>query len=570
MAEDTAAESPGAESPARISGRPGRDRQGLAAGLIPAAAAFALGMWGITREGTMWRDESVTYQVAHRSLPEIWRLLRHADAVHGLYYFFMHALFGVWDGGLLTLRIPSVLSIAVAAAFVGLIGRRLAGVRAGVFSGTVFALVPDIQMYAQEGRSYAMVCALVACSTYLLVRSLDSSSGMCWTLYALVNLTAVWLHEFAVLALLAHGVSVAVTRPGPRNGRSWSIAAAVAFAGSLPLILFSMGQSDQVSWIGWPKAAEWGEIAGWIFVSLAAAGYLGRGKGRSGGNGPSGNGRSGSGNRGEGRGSGNTAVRRVGLPLAVLPTAVLLLGSLHEPMYVDRYALFTNVGIALLLGTALDRLSVPDRLSAPSRRTGTDGGHGTAVAHRPTAHVAAMAGLFAVLALVLVPVSSQLRKPESRKDDLTAIAKAVEEVSADGDGVIFTPARRREWKLSATGRFDALDDLALEETPAVSGSLQGEEMSAARVRARMLSAPRIVVLSDPPGEPEDAVAREAMKRAVLRTYFHVCARERVLGAQITLYAQSVRACDDGPAPARAPAQTPASAPAPVPTRRNAV
>ncbi|MEV7680309.1 glycosyltransferase family 39 protein [Streptomyces sp. NPDC088341] len=565
MAEDTAAESSGSESPARISGRPGRGRQGLAAGLIPAATAFALGMWGITREGTMWRDESVTYQVAHRSLPEIWRLLRHADAVHGLYYFFMHALYGVWDGGLLTLRIPSVLSIAVAAAFVGLIGRRLAGVRAGVLSGTVFALVPDIQMYAQEGRSYAMVCALVACSTYLLVRSLDSSSGMCWALYALVNLTAVWLHEFAVLALLAHGVSVAVTRPGPGNGRSWSIAAALAFVGSLPLILFSMGQSDQVSWIGWPKAAEWGEIAAWIFVSLAAAGYLSSGKGRSGGNG-----RSGSGNRGKARGSGNAAVRRVGLPLAVLPTAVLLLGSLREPMYVDRYALFTNVGIALLLGTALDRLSVPDRLSARSRRTGTDGVHGTAVAHRPTAHVAAMAGLFAVLVLVLVPVSSQLRKPESRKDDLTAIAKAVEEVSADGDGVIFTPARRREWKLSANGRFDALDDLALEETPAVSGSLQGEEMSAARVRARMLSAPRIVVLSDPPGEPEDAVAREAMKRAVLRTYFHVCVRERVRGAQITLYAQSVRACDDGPAPARTSGQTSGRTPAPAPTRKNTV
>ncbi|MGW6742400.1 glycosyltransferase family 39 protein [Streptomyces sp. NPDC055025] len=554
MAVDTAAESSGAESPARISGRPGRDRQGLAAGLIPAAAAFALGMWGITREGTMWRDESVTYQVAHRSLPEIWRLLRHADAVHGLYYFFMHALYGVWDGGLLTLRIPSVLSIAVAAAFVGLIGRRLAGVRAGVLGGTVFALVPDIQMYAQEGRSYAMVCALVACSTYLLVRSLDSSSGMCWALYALVNLTAVWLHEFAVLALLAHGVSVAVTRPGPRNGRSWSIAAALAFAGSLPLILFSMGQSDQVSWIGWPKAAEWGEIAAWILVSLAAAGYLGSGS--------------------KGSSSGHTAVRRVGLPLAVLPTAVLLLGSLREPMYVDRYALFTNVGIALLLGTALDRLSASDRLSAPSRRTGTDGGHGTAVAHRPTAHVAAMAALFAVLALVLAPVSWQLRKPESRKDDLTAIAKAVEEVSADGDGVIFTPARRREWKLSATGRFGALDDLALEETPAVSGSLQGEEMSAALVRARMLSVPRIVVLSDPSGEPEDAVAREVVKRAVLRTYFHVCARERVRGAQITLYARSVRACDDGPAPARTPARTPASAaaqtPAPAPTRKNTV
>ncbi|MFE1962278.1 hypothetical protein [Streptomyces sp. NPDC059479] len=505
MAETAAAESPDGESPSRISGHPGRDRP--AAGLIPAAAAFALGMWGITRDGTMWRDESVTYQVAHRSLSEIWRLLHHADAVHGLYYFFMHALYGVWDGGLLTLRMPSVLAIALAAAFVGLIAHRLAGVRAGVLSGVVFALVPDVQMYAQEGRSYAMVCALVACSTYLLVRSLDRPSGTHWALYSLVSLTAIWLHEFAVLALLAHGVSVAVIRPAPRNVRAWRIAAGLAFVGSLPLILFSMGQSDQVSWIGWPKAWEWWEIAGWALVSLACARYLGRA-------------------------TGNTAVLRVGLPLALLPTTVLLLGSLYASMYVDRYVLFTNLGIALLLGTTLDRLLRSNRWT------------GAESTHRPTARVAAVVGLIAVLALVLVPVSSQLRTPESRKDDLTAIGKAVEEVSADGDGLIFTPARRREWKLSSTGPFDALDDLALEESPAASGSLQGEEMSAARIRARMLSAPRIVVLSDPQGEPEDAVAQEVVKRAVLRMYFYACSREQVRGAQVTLYARSARACDD--------------------------
>ncbi|MFD0427933.1 hypothetical protein ACFQ60_06165 [Streptomyces zhihengii] len=73
---------------------------------MPALAALALGLWGLTRQGTLWRDESVTYQVAHRSLPEIVDLLGGADAVHGLHYLAMHALFGVWDGGLLTLRLP--------------------------------------------------------------------------------------------------------------------------------------------------------------------------------------------------------------------------------------------------------------------------------------------------------------------------------------------------------------------------------------------------------------------------------------------------------------------------------
>lgn len=65
------------------------------AGLLPALLALLMGLWGIRRENSMWRDESVTYQVAHRSLSEIWHLLGNADAVHGLYYFFMHALFAV-------------------------------------------------------------------------------------------------------------------------------------------------------------------------------------------------------------------------------------------------------------------------------------------------------------------------------------------------------------------------------------------------------------------------------------------------------------------------------------------
>ncbi|MYR58532.1 hypothetical protein GTY54_20600, partial [Streptomyces sp. SID625] len=73
----------------------------VAPAALPAALALALGLWGIGRRDSMWRDESVTHQVAHRSLGDLGRLLGHIDAVHGLYYLLMHAVFALWDGGLL-------------------------------------------------------------------------------------------------------------------------------------------------------------------------------------------------------------------------------------------------------------------------------------------------------------------------------------------------------------------------------------------------------------------------------------------------------------------------------------
>ncbi|KOG89382.1 hypothetical protein ADK38_14590, partial [Streptomyces varsoviensis] len=64
-----------------------------AAVLLPAAVMLGLGLWGLDRGG-MWRDEGATFQLARRSLPELWHALGHVDAVHGLYYLLMHWLLG--------------------------------------------------------------------------------------------------------------------------------------------------------------------------------------------------------------------------------------------------------------------------------------------------------------------------------------------------------------------------------------------------------------------------------------------------------------------------------------------
>lgn len=462
---------------------------------VPALAALALGLWGIERQDSMWRDESVTYQVAHRSLDELWGLLGQIDAVHGLYYLLMHAVFAGWDGGLLALRLPSVVATALAAAGVGAIGTRLAGPRAGTLAGLVFAVLPLTQQYAQEGRSYALVTAGVTWATYFLLRATTDSRARWWTAYALTLVLASWLHEFAAPALVAHGLTLWRSRPERRDAWRWAIAAAAVGMSLLPLAVISAGQAEaQLGWLGRPSLSAWLLFAGLSAAAVALCRLLLRV------NAP-----------------GAAPLTRLSLPLLIAPAGLLMTISLIKPWYVDRYVLYGMTGLALPAGTALAWAIGRRHRLAPAARALT---------------VCLLAG---AAVAVLLPWSLLVRSPESRKDDVVAVARAVERQAHRGDGVLFMPSRRREWLLSYPGVYGRLDDLALAESPAVSRTLQGTELKAAEIRRHILATDRIVALQDPPGQPLDAFPEEEVKRRTLRAHFEVCERTRVHGAQVVVY-----------------------------------
>ncbi|WP_231981425.1 glycosyltransferase family 39 protein [Streptomyces malaysiensis] len=131
------------------------------------AVMLWLGLWGLDR-GTMWRDESATYQMARRTLPQIRDALGTVDAVHGLYYLLMRPVLALRPSEV-TMRLPSVLAAVAATALVAALGCRLARPRVGLWAGLLYATTPVVTHYAQEGRSYALVAAGAAWATYLLV-----------------------------------------------------------------------------------------------------------------------------------------------------------------------------------------------------------------------------------------------------------------------------------------------------------------------------------------------------------------------------------------------------------------
>jgi mannosyltransferase len=295
------------------------------------------------------------------------------------------------------------------------------------------------------------------------------------------------MHEFAVLAMVAH--LVALPRAARRTGLHVAAGVTVPLA---PLVVVSARQSEQVAWIGGVGAGALLGFGGITVLGVACAALVRRGP-----------------------------LPVFALSLLVLPALLLLLATPLKPLYVDRYVLYGHAGTALLVGAALDRL-----LRARVRI-------------RATAVLAVGAAL-----VVLLPVSLHLRTPQSRTDDVTAVAAAIRATGGEdggrADGVLYLPSRRRVWSLADPGSVRGLRDLALDRGPVASRTLYGTEAPAPVIRDRMLAATRVVVVRDPAGQPLDRTAQEEVKRRVLADRFVECGTRRVQGARVSLYARPGR------------------------------
>lgn len=212
----------------------------------------------------------------------------------------------------------------------------------------------------------------------------------------------------------------------------WLTAAVAATAGVLPLILFSRRQAQQVAWI---PPLSWQMLIG--PVVLVAIGAVGAAVDRP--------------------RAGRLSAAAVGLPLLAVPQLGLVGVSVAHPLYLDRYVVFSLLGLALLVGAGL----------AAAVRAATP--------RFPTAAPRLVPVALALATLALLPQSLAERSPASRVDDVMSAAADVARMKSPGDGVVFVPTWRRDSAYVCPGDFTGLRDVALEEGPTRSGTLEGRE-----------------------------------------------------------------------------------------------
>ncbi|MER7538799.1 glycosyltransferase family 39 protein [Streptomyces sp. NPDC097704] len=460
---------------------------------------LGIALWGLNR-GTMWRDESATFQIARRSVPDIWRLLGELDAVHGLCYLLMHAVLA-FRADEVMLRLPSALGAACSAGLVTAIGCRLARPRVGLWAGLLYAATPFTSFHAQEGRSYALVAAGAALATRCLVSAVEHDSAGRWAGYAAAVAGTALLHEFAVLTLVAHGATVLAARSRPGAWRRWAAAAGTAV---VPLALVSSRQGGQISWIQEPGVEEPRlfalQFAGpgvrvltvaALLAGLAALSPLRR--------------------------TGRVGLTAVALPLVALPVAVLFVVSLVKPLFVDRYRLFAFAGFPLLVAAGLESLLGMLR-SAPWRPVVTAAG------------VAAVAAAF----WCRLPFQEQERGKDGRIDDLREVAAYVDAQTRPNDAVLFVPSYQRHIFLTYDREFAGRRDIALKTGAAASGTFYGQEFDAARIGARIGAERRVWVVAWPSAWSEQWFDEDP-KIIALRKGFELARSTRLKSGLVPLY-----------------------------------
>ena len=494
--------------PFSLLGEPVEHARRLRVGVVVASVVVTLvvGFWGLDR-GSMWLDEAATFTVATRSVHQILAVLGNIDVVHGAYYLLMHVWMSL-GGGEVWMRVPSVLGMGVAAGATAALGTRLASARTGLVAGLLFAGWPLVSYYAQEGRSYALVTAAVLVATYCLVRALSGGRRRWWWAYALSIVAATTLHEFAVLAVLAHGVMVLLVRPAWRVWRWWLTSVLACGVLMAPVAVLSLQQSNQVGHIAPPSWSTLSLLAekflgssAWLAVLVLALVVLGtvvevRRRRHAGG-----------------------GLAAVALPLLLVPVVVLLAVSLVHPLFEVRFVLFCVAGLPLLAARGVEQLA--------------------AWGARVTSRIAvgwAIAGLLvAGISLAQLPDLRHERTVDARSQDFAAAAAVVRAQARPGDAVVFLPVSFRLGAMAYPDGYREVEDLALQRSAVRAANLRGTVRKAADVRTAMLARQRIWVVGTKGLRVKDTDQAGTNEMAVLSERFVQERSFGVRGVEVDLY-----------------------------------
>lgn len=428
-------------------------------GLLAFVIAF-IGSWN----PSFWDDEIATISAAGRSWADLLELLRSVDAVHGFYYFFMHAWTSVFGFSEVAMRLPSALAVGLACAGTVIIGRKLGSESIGVASGLVLAVLPRMVWAGTEARQSAFTALLAVALTLLLIRAWESNRPIDWVLYGICAVAGVGMFMFFALAVASHALAAIILR---RRPLAVLITSAAAGAAVLPFLLFAMTQKAQVEWIQNRSLLENLTIAAvkqffygddrptgnlppqWVLgfvlvlgltqVALVAWGLWSA--------------------------RGISACRPlvvVSLTGVALPMVGLLLVSVAlQPVYVARYLTFTAPLFALLVGLGLDRL-----------RTG----------HRWLLPAAAVLVVLSSLVPQLT-IKSVVNEPV---DTERHIASLIATQTTGPASIVYLYPELRDMALAYPQEFRLITDLSLAESPADSATLWGRNaaVTADQLRAR--------------------------------------------------------------------------------------
>lgn len=392
-----------------------REREGARRWLLVAVLllAFGLRLYRLGSE-SLWYDETVSVQLASKSIPALWE--HTAGDIHPPgYYLLLHTWMRMTSGPELAGRdfaaaFFSVLFGMLLVALAYRLARRTFGQLAGALAALLVAVSPYNLWYSQEVRMYTLGATLAIVSVGAVLALVTNCSwrsfgdrGACWrmlALYAGTSALGLWVLYYFSFLLVSVNLLVAgwwlaawIRNRAPRRtlgawlGR-WTLGQIAVVLLYLPWIPIAWKQATSPPVPPWRGFTSLGRVVvdTWSALSLGqsveaakmwpvlllvagifAAGLAGR-RGLSGWSGQGGRARGWRNHRPNGRkqeggaqnsGSSRGEERAVSWILAAtvfLPVALIYLASFVTPLYHVRYAFTYSTPFYIILGVGLAAL----------------------------------------------------------------------------------------------------------------------------------------------------------------------------------------------------------------------
>ena len=212
---------------------------------IGGLTVLALGLRWACIHQSLFGDELFLYLDVHgRSLGQVFSAVHDTEKTPPL-YFLLGWLLARGSDATVLVRLPSLVASAATVPFIYWVGLRTVGRRAAVVAGAWFAISPFAIFYGTEGRSYALVTALVTLATAALLSALEHRQARWWVLYVLAATGAIYSHYIAALVLIPQAIWALVThREAIREQLLANATVFVLFLPWLPSFLVQATHSD--------------------------------------------------------------------------------------------------------------------------------------------------------------------------------------------------------------------------------------------------------------------------------------------------------------------------------------
>jgi mannosyltransferase len=305
---------------------------------------------------SLWLDEGATTVLARMAWPHFAHVWWYGEASFQGAFFLLMRLWLQPGQNEVWVRLPAALFGIASIPVIYLVARKLVGVRPALASAAILAFSPTHVYYSQEARSYTMTILLVMVSSWFFVRAVEENRETDWALWTLFSVLAVYSHYFAALVPVAQACSLFFDKKPTPWGRMVIHGLAI-LAITAPGLTYVLRVPPQAMTFPWMPQATPKQILHLAFffggsgekfllaVSLWIAGAVAIYRERN---------------------SESAALSywrgMLVISWAVVPPLLNGLASLHHPVFVQRYMIFSLPATVMLAGRGMAAL--------PKRRLG--------------------------------------------------------------------------------------------------------------------------------------------------------------------------------------------------------